>query len=141
MSEKDLLRDISTGIEPAEVEVGHRHRKEGGQFRSNDGAMSRDGVENSMYVGLGLMSHDTTDDAYKESVWQKDRISSRNASKKNRVQGRGDPNMPFSRDELSEEGYYFLTEEEEVSSKMYFAVVAGVFAVTIGLFSLIAWLM
>jgi hypothetical protein len=141
MSEKDLHRNSSAEIEPAEVEVGHRHRKDGSnQLRQAQEGVDQNDDERSMYVGLGLMSKDTTDDGWKESVWQEDRISSRNASQKNRIKDKERQEMPLSRDELGDDDYYFLTEEEEVSGGVYLAVVGGVFVTTLILIGLVTWM-
>ena len=145
MSKKDLLNQISSAIEPAEVEVGYRHRKSSGNsLEPHKENSNQDNKDSSHYVELGLMSHDTTDDGYEESIWNGDGGRSRGVRKASTHQLKPpgqDANLPFSRDELSEEGYYFLTEEEQISNKMYFAVAAAVFGITLGAFALGSWML
>ena len=132
MSDKKTQPERSSAIEPAEVEVGHRHRNAlGGGAQPKEGGVDDDGIEQSIYVGMGLMSKDTTDDSWGSSVWQRNQERSRKAAAKVSLdRTRAASEMPNLRDPEAE-GYYFLTEEEEVSSQTYAAIAAGMFAATL----------
>jgi hypothetical protein len=141
MSNKEDPPQRSSAVDPAEVEVGYRHRdklKSGAKPKGDDA--DDNGAEESLYVGMGLMRRDTTDDAWRSSVWQKNREHSRNAATRVRLDRTGEDTIPTLRDKYQDQNYYFLTEEEDISDGIYITVVLAVFGITLGIAATLVWL-
>jgi hypothetical protein len=130
----------SSAIEPAEVEVGHRHRNPAtSDIATNAEGNDESGQKESLYVGMGLMHKDTTDDAWKSSIWQKSRDRSRQASTKVSLERTAEDAVPTLREKYQDENYYFLTEEEEISDSTYISVVLGAFGVSLVIAAALMW--
>lgn len=141
MSSKEDPIHRSAAIEPAEVEVGHRHRDpRTSDIGTDEDGSDEPGKDKSLYVGMGLMHKDTTDDAWKSTVWQNNSDRSRKAGTKVNLDRDGNDSVPTLREKYQDQSYYFLTEEEEISDSAYISVIVAVFGVSLVIAACLMWL-